>query len=178
VQTDGTGKYNYSFTSLSSHIFRVRLEQPLPTGYQQTTSNPADIDLANGQAVTGVNFGAALSADLKVSMEASYDSAAGTILYTITVTNDGPADAVAASLKTTLSRYTSFVSADNPAGTCSSGKGSVTCSLGTLAYGQSATVTITVIRTNTKYAIMNTATVSSSVFDLDKSDNSMTVTVQ
>jgi hypothetical protein len=178
VTTDSGGSYNYTFTNLSAGVFQVRLAQPLPAGYVQTTADPADITLANGQTVTDVNFGAVLSADLSVSMEASYDSGAGTIIYTIVVTNDGPADAAAVSLKTTLSRYVSYVSADNPAGDCSNGKGSVTCSLGTLASGSSLTITLTVNRTSTKYDIANTATVTSSVFDIDKADNSVKVTVQ
>jgi uncharacterized repeat protein (TIGR01451 family) len=175
VSTDGGGSYNYTFSDLSAGVFRARLAQPLPGGYVQTTQDPDDITLANGQTVTGVNFGAVISADLSVSMEAS--TSGSTITYTIIVTNDGPADAAAVSLKTTLSRYTSYVSYTSTQGTCSSGKGSVTCSLGTLASGQSATITLTVNRTSTRYAIVNTATVSSSTFDIDKSDNSMTVTV-
>ena len=96
--------------------------------------------------------------------------------YTITATNDGPADAAAAALKDTLSRYVSFGSATSTVGTCSNKSGVVTCSFGSLASGQSATVTITVTRTSTKYAITNTASVSSSTFDIDKADNSAAVT--
>ena len=165
VQTDGTGKYNYSFTSLSSHVFRVRLAQPLPDSYVQTTSDPADIDLADGQAVTGVNFGAVVSADLKLSMEYTYDAGTNTIVYTLTVTNDGPADAAAASLKDSLPRYVSLVSATSTIGSCNNKGNTVICNLGNLASGSSATVTLTVNRTSTKYAIRNTATVSSSIFD-------------
>jgi len=118
-----------------------------------------------------------LSADLKLSMDYTYDAGTNTIVYTLTVNNDGPAEAAAASLTDTLSRYVGFVSFNASQGSCSKGKVSLTCSLGTLASGQSATVTITVNRTSTRFAIVNTATVSSSTFDIDKSDNSMTVTV-
>jgi hypothetical protein len=60
-------------------------------------------------------------------------------------------------------------------GTCSGGK-TVTCSFGTLAPGSSAMVTLKVNRVS-KLAVVNTATVTSSVFDIHMSDNSATATV-
>ena len=134
--------------------------------------------IARREAVTGINFGAALSADMKVSMEYTYDAGTNTIVYTLTVTNDGPADAVAVSLKDALSRYVSFVSATSAVGACSNKSSTVTCPLGDLASGSSLTITLTVNRTSLKYAIANTATVTSSVFDIDKADNSVKVTIQ
>ena len=50
--------------SACQQVFRARLAQPLPAGHWQTTHDPADIALTNGQAVTSVNFGAVISADL------------------------------------------------------------------------------------------------------------------
>jgi len=173
AQTDASGNYKFSLLSAGSYRLRLVLQ---PT-YVQTSANPADISLANGQAVTGVNFGAVVSADLKVSMTAAYNSTTKIITYTITVNNDGPANAAAVSLKDTLSRYVSFVSANSTVGSCSNKSGTVTCTLGNLASGRSATITLTVNRTSTRYAIVNTATVSSSTFDIDKADNSVKVTV-
>jgi uncharacterized repeat protein (TIGR01451 family) len=173
TQTDASG--NYKFSALSAGKYRVRLAQPLPVGFVQTTQDPADITLTNGQAVTGINFGAVLSADLKVSMTANYNASTKVITYIIIVTNDGPADAVAASLTDVLPSGVSYVSIATSVGTCSGTK-TIKCNFGTLTSGSSATVTLQVKRTSTK-SISNTASVTSSTFDLDKADNSVKVTV-
>ena len=52
----------YAFNSLLPGTYQVR--QVLLPGYVQTTPDPADIDLAVGQAVGGVDFGVVYSADL------------------------------------------------------------------------------------------------------------------
>lgn len=51
--TDVNGAY--SFTGLSVGTYTVREEQQ--TGWTQTTTNPADIELENGENVTNVDFG-------------------------------------------------------------------------------------------------------------------------
>ena len=63
--TDG----GYAFGSLLGGACRVRTL--LPAGYLQSTPDPADIDLANGQALTGIDIGMVYSADLTVSLTAS-----------------------------------------------------------------------------------------------------------
>ena len=145
------------------------------SSYVQTNPNPADITLARGQAVSGANFGAAVSADLKVTMTAS--TSGKNIIYAITVTNDGPAEAAGVTVTDALPSGVSFVSVISTQGTCRGGK-SITCNLGTLASGSSATVTLRVNRTNTKNPIQNTATATATTFDIDKGDNSATATVQ
>jgi hypothetical protein len=55
--TDAHG--NYSFNNLIPGNYRVReVQQPM---FQQTTANPADINLAFAATVTGVNFGNAMT---------------------------------------------------------------------------------------------------------------------
>ncbi len=51
--TDGSG--NYSFTNLAAGTYTVR--EVVKSGWVQTTANPADITLAMGDTVSGVNFG-------------------------------------------------------------------------------------------------------------------------
>lgn len=77
----------------------------------QTTSDPTEITLTNDQAVTGVNFGAVVSANLKVEMAANYNANTKAIDYTITVTNDGPAEATGATLTNVLPKGVSYDSA-------------------------------------------------------------------
>ncbi len=99
------------------------------------------------------------------------------ITYAIVVTNDGPAAAANAVVTDALPGTVAYVSVVSTQGTCSGGK-TITCNFGTLAPGQSATVTLKVNRTNTKVAVVNTATVTSGVFDIDPADNTATATVQ
>lgn len=122
----------------------------------------------------GINFGAVYPADLKVGM--TYSVSGKQIVYAIVVTNDGPADAIDAALADALPGTVGYVSVITTQGTCSGGK-TITCNFGTLASSQSATVTLKVNRTNTKVAVVNTATVTSGVFDIDPADNTATATV-
>lgn len=163
----------YAFTGLAAGTYQVR-QVVLPAGFVPTTGELIDVTLAEDVAKT-VNFGSVVSADLKVTMTASVDKK--TIIYAIVVTNDGPADAAEAVLTDPLPEGTAYVSAMSSLGTCSGGK-TLTCNFGTLANGSSAMVTLKVNRTNTKIAIVNTASVSSSTFDIDMADNSVTVTIQ
>jgi len=110
-------------------------------------------------------------------MTAGYNANTQVITYTITVANDGPAASAGATLTDVLPNTVSYDSATTTVGTCSLSKSTVTCSLGTLASGSSATITLRVNRTSTK-AITSTATVTATTFDIDKSDNSATTTVQ
>jgi uncharacterized repeat protein (TIGR01451 family) len=163
----------YTFTGLNAGTYQVYAEI-LDSSRVQTTPNPAAITLAEAEAKT-VNFGSVVSADLKVAMTYSVNNKQ--IIYAIVVTNDGPAAALNASLTDALPDGVAFVSVISTKGTCSGGK-TVTCNFSTLASGGSATVTLKVNRTNTKVAIVNTVTVSSSTFDIHMADNTATVTIQ
>ena len=132
-----------------------------------------DLTLAEDESQT-VNFGQVVSADLKVSMTSSVNSKK--IIYSITVTNDGPAEALEAVLSDVLPDSVAYISVISTQGTCGGGK-MVNCNLGTIASGGSVTVTIQVNRINTKVAVVNTATVASSIFDIDMADNSVTKTI-
>ena len=98
--------------------------------------------------------------DLGVSQSASpaKPTADGTLTYTVTVSNGGSGSATGVSLSDTLPSTSQLVSATSTAGSCSSTT-PVSCNLGTLNAGASATVTIT----TTPIApgvVTNTATVS------------------
>ncbi|HYC60119.1 MAG TPA: hypothetical protein VEK79_11200 [Thermoanaerobaculia bacterium] len=91
-----------------------------------------------------------------------------TVTFTVTVTNNGPSTAAGVTLVDTLSNAT-FISATSTVGTCS-GTGPINCNIGGLAPTQSAVITITATA-NSVGTITNNASVSSSTFDPDNSNN-------
>ena len=88
------------------------------------------------------------------------------------MTNAGPSTGADAVLTDTLPGSVTFVSASDG---CGEAQGTVTCTLGTIETGDSATVSIVVTPNSTGH-LTNTATVTSSVADPDPSNNTATVT--
>jgi uncharacterized repeat protein (TIGR01451 family)/uncharacterized repeat protein (TIGR02543 family) len=114
-------------------------------------------------------------ADLGVSIADSPDPVAtgNNLTYTLTATNAGPGSAPAVVLDDALHRRVTFVSATPSQGTCTPDTGSVSCDLGTIANGASATVTIVVTK-SVAGVISNTATISGNVGDANSANNSDT----
>jgi uncharacterized repeat protein (TIGR01451 family) len=114
------------------------------------------------------------SADLSIAKSDSADPVSvGEILtYTLVVANDGPSDATGVILTDTLpvSMTLGFAMANQ--GTCS-GEAIVTCAIGALSSGDSATVTLMVTPT-AQGVLINTANVAGNEFDPDTSNNFIT----
>ena len=120
-------------------------------------------------------------ADVSVTTSDSTDPvvARGQLTYTVTVTNAGPSAATGVALVDQLPDAV-FVSATSSRGTCvREGKGSrngiLTCEVGTLAAGESATVTI-VVSPAREGTITNIATVRSNGLDANAANNTDTET--
>jgi len=105
-------------------------------------TNEVDANTLNDTATHQVTVNAAvIPADLSVTISGSTTAKPRTnITYTMTVKNDGPAEAKTVTLSNTLAANLSFVSSSSSQGICSG----ATCSLGTLASGATATVAVTV----------------------------------
>jgi uncharacterized repeat protein (TIGR01451 family) len=120
------------------------------------------------------------AADVAVTKSDSPDpvKVGQTLRYTVTVANTGPSSASGVTLNDQLPKNAGFGSAVTTQGSCSvkPAKRLVTCTLGSLAPGGTATITIT-IKPTAKGTIRNTATgTASSPVDPDPADNSATAT--
>ena len=115
-------------------------------------------------------------ADLSITKSDSPDPvlAGGTLTYVLTITNTGPSTATGATLTDTLPSGVTFASSTPGSPTCSESSGTVTCTLGSLASGNSTPVTIVVtVSSSISGTLVNSASVGSDTTDPDPSDNSV-----
>jgi len=98
------------------------------------------------------------------------------ITYTIKASNKGPANGTFVVVTDTLPTGFVLSSATASQGTCVNNNGVVTCSLGTLPLGASATVTI-VGSASTQGLLVNNVAIGSAESDLTTTDNSASVSL-
>ncbi len=114
-------------------------------------------------------------ADLSVAVAAPANTTRGdAIAYTITVTNNGPGPTGGVTLTEALPAGTSLYSINASQGSCS-GTSTLTCALGALEDGASATVQVTAIA-NTTGSLTDTASVTSTETDPNPANNSTSAT--
>jgi uncharacterized repeat protein (TIGR01451 family) len=102
-------------------------------------------------------------------------TAGQTLVYTLLVSNDGPSDATGVTVVDTLPAGVTFVSSTTSQGTVAHVDGTVTASLGDLAAGASATVTLTVdVSPSVRGVLLNEAEVSANEEETDLTDNTDT----
>ncbi len=111
-------------------------------------------------------------ADLSVAVSGTSAFNPAPLTYTVIVTNNGTSSATGVVLNDTLAAGLTFGSATPSQGTCS-GTAPISCSLGTLASGASATVTV-VGNPTASGGYPNTASVTSGVPDYQMGNNSAT----
>jgi uncharacterized repeat protein (TIGR01451 family) len=147
-----------------------------PGGGGVTVNNIATVASTTADPNSGNNSGSAVttinsSADLAITKSGPPFSTAGSpIVYTITVTNNGPSDAAAVTVADATPAGTTFVS---NAGACTS---TFPCALGTMTAGQTKTITTT-FTTAPSFAgssVSNSATVSSTTSDPNAANNTAT----
>ena len=116
------------------------------------------------------------TADLAVSKSDLPDpaTAGSSLTYTITVTNNGPGNATGVTLTDNLPASVQLFSVAQSQGSCS-GTTTITCNLGTIANGSSATVSIVVTLT-VAGGLSNTASVAANEVDPNTANNMATAT--
>jgi uncharacterized repeat protein (TIGR01451 family) len=139
------------------------------------TSDPAPQDNTATTTTTVVP-----TADLSVTDTDSPDPVhvGKNLTYSIVVANGGPAQATGVALSDPLPQGVEFRSVKTSQGTCkkpSAQAFAVTCSLGSIASGRSASV-IVVIKPKSKGTIVSTATVSGHEADPDQGNNAASAT--
>jgi uncharacterized repeat protein (TIGR01451 family) len=131
----------------------------------------------DGVAVCDIGaFEATQPADLAISKQHQADCLHlhDHIIYTITVTNHGPGPADSVTVTDPLPGNVVLVSTNPP---CSQSGTTLTCSMGSLSVGASATVTVDVTAEKVA-AITNSASVIAAQDDPDASNNTASVTTR
>ena len=157
----------------------VDVASSVPPGPVTNTASAAGttIDPNPGKATGSATTTVTGQADLSVTKTAPQAVAGAPLTYTITASNDGPSDAAAAVISDVLPPDFTFVSSTASQGSCAAAGGTVTCSLGTVPDGGSATVTITAVVPPTFTGTAdNVATIASATPDPDPNDDTATFT--
>ena len=144
--TANDGTYEFEVGITGAFVIDVDTTT-LPAGSALTTDN-VETAVFTGFFLTDADndFGFRATANLSIVKTASADPAivGNNLIYTLTVTNGGPGEALNVVVTDALPSGVTHVSTDtNGQGTCSNPAG-VVCELGTINSGQSATVTIEV----------------------------------
>lgn len=139
-------------------------------------STVADPDPSDNQVQIATAIGPG-SADLAIDKIGAPDPvpAGGTLVYVITVSNAGPDLAQSVQVTDTLPAAATLISAVPAQGSCG-GSSPVVCSLGNLAAGASAQVTITVTAPSSGASLANTASVSSATPDPSSANDQVQIT--
>jgi uncharacterized repeat protein (TIGR01451 family) len=134
----------------TSHVNTVTATGVDPAGNQLTASDDARVDLTPRLI------------DLVIVKEATSPTPLnGTVTYSLSVTNRGPDTATDVQVADPAPAGISYLTAAPSQGTCNLGPSLVTCSLGTIAPGQTVTIAITA-RATAVGSHTNTATVTGS----------------
>jgi uncharacterized repeat protein (TIGR01451 family) len=106
------------------------------------------------------------------SVGPTFPSVGNDVVYTLQVTNNGPASASNVNMTDVFAGTAVYASASPSQGSCSRTGTTVSCSLGTLASGASTTIVVTVTPINTT-TMSNTASVTSGAPDPVSSNNQL-----
>lgn len=154
-----SGSRNYDITAFASANTRVRFRVSNLYGGSNESFRLDFVEIGYTIVTSGT--------DLRVSQSDTPDpvNVASPLSYTLNVSNAGPDDATGVAVSDTLPAGVTFQSASASQGVCTESGGLVTCALGDLASGASATVNIAVSAPVAAGTITNNASVSGNESD-------------
>jgi uncharacterized repeat protein (TIGR01451 family) len=170
---NGTGNINCTIAAMANAAvanFTVVVKVTAASGTVSNTAvgSSANYDPApgNNSATAATTIQAVAVADLTLTKTTTATQAltGSTLTYTITAHNNGPASATNVTVVDDLPNGLQFVSATPSQGTCNAAD-PISCNLGTLANGATATVTVLAKVTASTGTIVNTASVSATESD-------------
>ena len=174
--TSGTLTFNPGVTSLPISVAvsgDTAFEGNETFTVNLSTASNATISNATGTGTITNDDGAVIDLSMTKNAGPGPFFTGQTVNYTLTVSNAGPNTATAATVTDVLPAGTTFVSATPSQGTCTAAA-TVTCSLGALNNGATATIALRVTPT-VAGMVSNTATVSSALeTDSNPANNSST----
>ncbi len=154
-----SGSRAYDISAFASSNTRIRFRVNNLYGAGNETFRVDFVEIAYTAILSGT--------DLSVTQTDSPDpvNVVNPLAYSLTVMNAGPDAASGVTLSDVLPAGTNFQSASASQGSCSQIAGTVTCNIGNLAAGSSATVNVTVTAPFAIGTITNTATVTGNETD-------------
>lgn len=167
-----SGTDTYDITAYASANTQVRIRVNAFYGGQQEFFFVEFIEIDYQVLLSGT--------DLGVSQSDTPDpvNVASSLGYTLTASNNGPEDATGVSVVDTLPAGVVFQSASATQGSCTQAAGIVTCLLGDISSGSSATINIAVTAPVSTGTITNSATISGNEIDpISGNDTSNETTV-
>jgi len=193
MNADGSGKTNLSQSSTSdqdpswspdgSKIAVTRFENGESEVYVMNADGSAQNNLTQFASYDNApSWATAPSADLALGLVASPTVAKvqKPLTYTVKVKDAGPSNVFGTVVTDDFPDEQRFVSATPSQGSCQAPpvgtNGTLTCNLGFLLSGHSATVDVVVKIVGRKSSVSNTASVASSTPDTNTSNNSATIT--
>jgi len=156
----GDGVFGGTSDALTSGVFNVGV---WATFGEQVRGASQRIDLTDVVAGTGIDL--ALAADVPEAATTGEP-----LTYTFTVDNNGPESATGLTLSHALPEALAFDSATPSQGSCAEDTGTVTCALGTLDAGASATIDLIANATEAG-TVTTAASVSAAETDWNQSNN-------
>jgi uncharacterized repeat protein (TIGR01451 family) len=167
---NGDGNTNLSGDATFSYTGTNAGDDTITACYDKNNNNLCDRDETTA---TATKHWRVVNADLSVTKRGpAFAQSGGTITYVITVHNGGPANATNVTVNDPLPAGETLVSATPSQGSCGD---NVTCNLGPIASGGSATVKIVVTVTAASGStVCNSARTSGDQPDPDTSNNSST----
>ena len=161
-----------SYPPITINVLVSILAPPTVTN-TATVAGGGEANTANDTATDVANVLPVIDADVAITKTASPNPVrqGNALTYTLGVTNNGPATATNVTVTDSLPSQVAYISAVPSQGTCSQAGGTVTCPLGTMASGATATITITVTAV-TRGSVTNTASVTANQPDPVVGNNS------